>query len=919
MKKSRLNLAVYLCLASLWQSCTSVNRPSNFGMENPKLRAEWETMLLADPATGKIPVTRAQELAFAKDLPSEIRSHSRTDYYDWTARGPYNFGGRTRGAALDLANDSIVIAGSVSGHIYKSINQGGSWYRVTSSEQTWGITCLTQDPRNGKTNQWYAGSGEDYNSASQGAAARFVGNGILKSTDNGESWFSLASTQSGTPQSLDYWDRIWRVKVNPAATTDQVYAAVTGRIMRSNDGGQNWIAVLGGSGANSYYSDIEFTSTGVAYATLSSEGATKGIYRSEDGQNWVNILPAGFPSNYGRIVLGINPSNESEVYFLAETPNRGKRFENFRGDVEWISFWKYSYINGDGSGAGGFWEDRSANLPRGPYKFDDLNIQGGYDMLIAVKPNDENTVIIGGTNLFRSTTAFADSTHTTFIGGYEETTDLPDFQIYENHHPDQHLVFFLPSNPDVLFSCNDGGIQRTNDILATPVVWQSLNNGYNTTQFYAVALDHATSGSSELMGGLQDNGTFYTNNADPFDWKFPFSYDGGYSYIADGGSMHLASIQLGRMFKLAIDANGNRTGFRRFDPIGGSGYSFIHAWTMDPVDNSIVYLPLGSNLWRNDKVDEIVVDNSADSISFGWSQFTGVIQGSGSCAGVSTTNPPHRVYVGTSGGNCLRVDNANSASPTFTNVGNFSAGSGYLNCIAVDPENGDHALAIFSNYNVHSIHFTEDGGQTWYRAGGNLEAANAPENAPADLYNISTAPSVRWGKILNVNGEKVYLVGTSVGLFGTRSLAYGTNRQSDSTVWVQLGKETIGNSIVMMIDARESDDYVAVATHGSGIFAAHIPHSWGVTGLGENNSNKEADIFPNPVHENLTLRFEIFNQNPIALRIFDMQGRKVKQENLTPFAENAVSAFVGDLKAGTYLAVFNQGNAVIRKKFVVTK
>lgn len=917
MMKTQLNLALCFCIGLISQSCSDKNEPKLSGMENPKLRAEWELMLLADPATGKIPVTRAQELAFAENLPSEIHTNARTEYYDWMARGPFNFGGRTRGAALDINNDSVLIAGSVSGHIYKSTDQGASWNRVTTNEQTWGITCLTQDPRDGKTNNWYAGSGEDYNSASQGAAARFVGNGILKSTDNGDTWFSLTSTQSGTPQTLDFWDRIWRVKVNPTANDDEVYAAVTGRIMRSTDGGSTWAETLGGTGASSYYSDIDFTSNGVAYATLSSEGATKGIYRSEDGQNWVNILPSAFPANFGRIVLGINPSDESEVYFLAETPNRGKRFENFRGDVEWISFWKYSYINGDGSGAGGFWEDRSLNLPSGPFKFDDLNIQGGYDMLVTVKPNDENTVIIGGTNLFRSTTAFADSTHTTMIGGYEETTDLPDFQVYPNHHPDQHMAFFLPSNPDVMFSCNDGGIQRTSDITATPVVWQSLNNGYNTTQFYAVALDHATSGSNELMGGLQDNGTFYTNNADPFDWKFPFSYDGGYSYIADGGSMHLASIQLGRMFKLTIDANGNRTGFRRFDPIGGSGYSFIHAWTMDPVDNGIVYLPLGNNLWRNDKVDEIVVDNSADSISFGWTQFTGVIQGSGSCAGVSTANPPHRVYVGTSGGNCLRVDNANTPSPTFTNVGNFNAGSGYLNCIAVDPENGDHAMAIFSNYNVHSIHFTEDGGQTWYRAGGNLEAATAPTGAPEDLYNISTAPSVRWGKILNVNGEKVYLVGTSVGLFGTRSLAYGTDRASDSNLWVQLAKETIGNSVVMMIDARESDDYVVVATHGSGIFAAHIPHSWGVTGIEECQNKEEIEVYPNPTKEYLTLRNTSFAQGEIQISVLDMQGKLVKQANQRLQEQNSVNVYVGDLKRGTYIAVYSQGSAVIRKKFIV--
>lgn len=887
-------------------------------MENPQLREAWEHQLLQDPATGKIPVSRTQELAFAKNLPALPVQASRSEYYDFTARGPFNFGGRTRGAALDIANENVLIAGSISGHIYKSTDQGASWTKKTASDQTWGITCLVQDQRSGKTGTWYAGSGEAYNSASQGSAARFVGNGILKSTDNGETWFSLESTQSGTPQSLDFWDRIWRIALDPTANEDVVLAAVTGRIMRSEDGGQTWTTVLGGTGTSAYYTEIAVTSTGVFYATLSSDGATKGAYRSTDGINWVNILPTGFPSTYNRMVMGINPSDESEIYFLAETPSSGKRTENFRGDPEWVSFWKYSYMNGDGTGSGGFWENRSANLPKGPFPFDDINLQGGYDMLVEVLPDDENTVIIGGTNLFRSTSAFSDSTSTTFIGGYEETTVLPDFQIYGNHHPDQHKVFFLPSNPKVMFSTNDGGIQRTADVTATPVVWESLNNGYNTTQFYSVSLDHATPGSNELMGGLQDNGTFYTNSADPFQWKFPWSYDGAFTAIADGGSMHLTSIQLGRMFKIALDANGNRTGYRRFDPIGGSGYSFIHPWAMDPTDNGIVYLPIGNKLWTNNMVDELPIDNGADSISTGWTQSAFSFVGSGSAVGVSTANPPHRVYAGTSGGNCYRIDSAHTSNPIFTNVTNFLSGTGNLNCIAVDPENGDHAIAIFSNYNVHSIHFTENGGQTWFRAGGNLEAETPPEGAPADLYSISSAPSVRWASIMNVEGGKVYFVGTSVGLFATRDLAYGTDRESDATYWVQVGKEEIGNTVVMMLDSRASDQLLAVATHGSGMYTAHIPNNWNITSVNEiAEQAAEMSIYPNPAKDQFKIETSAFANGNLQLTMTDLQGKMMLSQKLGFVKNKPISVQTNDLQSGIYIVQLSQNGKVVTEKLVI--
>jgi hypothetical protein len=911
-------IAVVFISLAITYTLKTTNNENIGGMMNLKEKAEWEHQLLQDPASGEIPVSRSQELAFAKNLPAFSASSSRGEYFDFTARGPFNFGGRTRGAGIDISDENVMIAGSISGHIYKSTNQGASWAKKTTSEQTWGISCLEQDTRSGKTGTWYAGSGEGYNSASQGTAARFIGNGILKTTDNGETWFSLESTQNGTPQSTDYWDRVWRIAIDPTATEDVVLAAVIGRIMRSADGGNTWSEVLGGTGSAAYYSDIEVTTEGVFYATLSSDGFVKGAYRSSDGINWTNILPTTFPGTYNRMVMGVNPSDEKELYFLAETPGNGKRTENFRGDPEWVSLWKYTYISGDGTGAGGFWENLSVNLPRGPFPFDDINLQGGYDMLVEVKPDDANTVIIGGTNIFRSTSAFTDSNSTTFIGGYAETTVLPDFQIYENHHPDQHKFFFLPSDPKVAFSANDGGVQRTSDVMATPVVWESLNNGYNTTQFYSVGLDHATEGSFELIGGLQDNGTFYTNSADPFEWKFPWSYDGAFTAIADGGSMHLTSIQLGRMFKIQLDANGNRTGWKRFDPIGASGYSFIHPWAMDPVDNGYVYLPVGNKLWTNSMVDELPIDNGADSISTGWTESSFSFGGNGSAIGVSTANPPYRVYVGTSGGNCYRIDDANTTTPGFTNVTNFIGASGNLNCIAVDPENGDHAMAVFSNYNVHSIHFTEDGGLTWFRAGGNLEAEEAPVGAPADLYSISTAPSIRWAQIMNVEGGKVYFVGTSVGLFAARDLAQGTDRESDSTYWVQVGKEEIGNTVVMMLDHRQADRMLAVATHGSGMFTATIPNNWNITGVEESAEvSSEMVMYPNPAQADFNIKTKAFENGLVDLMVMDLSGKVVLSKKVGYVNNKAISVKAAGFAAGIYVVQLSQNGKVISEKLVV--
>ena len=75
---------------------------------------------------------------------------------------------------------------------------------------------------------------------------------------------------------------------------------------------------------------MDITSDGVVYATLSSDGTGKGIWRSADGMEWTNIIPDGFGNVYGRTAIGINPSNENEVYFLtAETENSGQYTNTF--------------------------------------------------------------------------------------------------------------------------------------------------------------------------------------------------------------------------------------------------------------------------------------------------------------------------------------------------------------------------------------------------------------------------------------------------------------------------------------------------------------------------------------------------------------------------------------------------------------
>ena len=799
-----LILSFFVCCGTAFSQSRQVETDER---DNPKARAEFEWLRLRDPATGNIPRgMRTRELSFAATLPTKEFLLSKSDKQarrdvvetlNWAPRGPVNVGGRTRALAVDITNVNMLLAGGVSGGMWRTVNGGTSWLKVTNVSDIQSVTCLAQDKRSGKTSTWYYGTGEIVGNSAAESGAPFRGDGIFKSTDNGISWTLLSSTSTGVPQTFDHmFDYVWNVATDASnGTDDVVYAATYGGINLTTDGGNSWTPVLGSLSNNSYYTDVAVTTTGVAYATLSSDGTTtRGIFRSTNGTTWTNITPGGWPSTYYRIVIGIAPSNENEVYFLGETS----------GGTLGHSIWKYAYVSGDGSGSGGAWVNRSANIPAFGGSVGDFDSQGSYDLVIKVKPDEDSVVYIGGTNLYRSTDGFKTSATTAWIGGY---STLNDVSLYPYQHPDQHALVFSPVDPSVLYAGDDGGVQRSADDLAGTVSWISLNNGYLTSQFYTVAIDHGTAGNNIVVGGMQDNGTWFTNTASSATpWVDVFGGDGTYSAIADGRTSYYVSAQNADIYRFVLDNNGNYSQWARVDPTGGSGYLFVNPFALDPNNTKMMYLAGGLYVWRNTDLTAITL-YSKNTTTKNWTKLTNSSIGSGTITalGVSKSSA-NRLYYGTSDGRVMRLDGANSGNPSPTNVtgSNFPSG-GYVSCIAVDPTDWGQAIVVFSNYNVVSLYSTTNAGATWTAIAGNLE--QNPDGS-------GNGPSCRWAAIVPGSG---YLVSTSTGLYSTATL------NGSSTVWAQEGSGMIGNVVVDMIDVRQSDKYVVVGTHGNGVYAASFP------------------------------------------------------------------------------------------------
>ena len=578
-----------------------------------KERDLYEFNLLVDPAKGIIPreapLLAADAATKSKPFKPFVDGLLTNTELTVVPRGPNNLGGRTRALGIDKRNAQIMMAGSVSSGLYRSTNGGTSWTRVAPIGQIHNVTSLAQDTRAGFEDTWYYGTGESSgNSASIGSA--YLGNGIWKSTDNGLTWAPLASTITVLESFTSAFDFVHRITVDP--TNGNIYAASGNVISRSTDGGITWATVLG-TLANARYTDIIITPTGRLYASFDGRDTNEGIWTSTTGASgsWTKIAgtiatvrtPAAWnAAGYGRIVMAYAPSNPDVVFFLYWNGTTSSCTGTAAPEAKLFKYVQSTSV----------FTDLSANLPdeAGCSNGNDpFAVQGGYDLLVTVKPDDENTIFIGGTNLYRSTSGFTNTTATKRIGGYNSPAN---YALYPNHHPDQHIAIFTAGDNNTIYSGNDGGVQKA-DITSATVAWTSLNNNYVTYQYYYADID-PTLGSAALLGGAQDNGTTTVQTGGNF--SSIFGGDGcqvGIMSYASATSFNvLASSQSGNIVRLTAPSNGFT-----ITPTGLAGSAFVTYFNLDQDNTNYLYYAGSSVLYRT-RIAKTISSGAVSGSATGW-------------------------------------------------------------------------------------------------------------------------------------------------------------------------------------------------------------------------------------------------------------------------------------------------------------
>lgn len=611
----------------------------------------------------------------------------------WTQLGPFNtvYGsnaqdfkglGRVDRIAFHPTAPNTIFVGTPAGGLWRTTDNGSSWTNLTKYLPTPGVSGIVVSWSNANVIYILTGDGDSDGGGfveSMGYIRRSVG--VLKSTDGGNSWFLTGSFPSATANLTGY------KLIQNTGDANVLLAATSEGIYRTENGGATWIRERTGT-----FFDIAYRSGSTTTVYATGLGGDRFIRSNDDGENWSNAVnwSPGTPLGSGRGQIGVGISNNSVVYVLyGPVTDTGQYTGLFRSSDVGVNFTRQS---------------RVPNILGGADNGQDTRDQSGYDLCIAVKPTNSNTIATGGLTVWGSTNAGSTMTIRT---SFRESGSFPYI------HPDVHDVKYHPSS-GWLYAATDGGMFRSNDDGAT---WTDISQGIATTQFYKGA---GFEGNSALfLGGAQDNGVLYRPNITS-NFRFVLCCDGFESVFYPNDATKAYAAMNTSVFRLNL--NGGGTGI---SPWVNDKW-FINVAT-HPTDGNVVYVGADS-ICRSDNQGSNyptrVAVNGAWSMSTCPSNVNRIFAAGGNSpwAGTGsirrsddqgatwtningTTFAPTNLKVtgigvrptssnfvwatigGFSAGNkVFRTGSASSNPPTWTNVSG-SLPNVPVNCVAVDDDN----------------------------------------------------------------------------------------------------------------------------------------------------------------------------------------------------------------------------------------
>ena len=767
------------------------------------------------PATGISMTSFREAAAQVKESSRHARGTS-----EWEALGPNNLGGRTLCLVFHPTQPNILFAGSASGGLWKSTSRGigaNAWEYVPTGFPVLGVSAIAIDDNN--PDLMFIGTGEGYNSfglAEPGTVNRFTrgtyGIGILKSIDGGSSWSH--SLQFDAEEIIVVKDLVI------ADNAQEIYAATTDGLYKSNDQGTSWSQIFGQGPINDV--EIDPNDDRTLYFTqgnlnLSLDPTQVGIFKSDNGGDSFRELqdPGLLTAWSGSAKISIHPAAPNIIYASIQ--------------VGWF--------NNEATTPAGLY--KSSDFGESWTRVNDTNVafwQGWYSHDVALHPTDTHTLIHVGLDAWLSTdggntlTKASDWRLTNFGKIPVDSSTKSTFV-----HADIHGALYHPDIPDLVFLFGDGGFFSSEDGGQT---FSDRNGGYQTTQFYP-NFSNSSSDPNFAIGGAQDNSTFI--------------YDGTKSWIqAVGGDGMSAAINplndeivyasaQGLFLVRSVD-RGDTFAIIRPTLDSAEFPAFSAPYELAPSHPSTIYAGAQS------------IYKSEDGGDSWFKPAPGLIDGGNFVTNIAIApSDPNLLYIATSPNpfsglktaKVLRSNDGGVHWDPITGLPNLIAKD-----IAIDPENQDIVFIAFSGFASPHVYKSLDGGRRW------IAASEGLPDLPTNTILIDP-----------LNTDHIY-VGNDLGVY---------HSDNGAASWRALPSGFLDATLVIHLSISPANRKLRIATHGHGIYQCDLLYepSVNVTELGTKDRFHLA-TWPNPFDDELHIALTSDKIAEVELDLIDISGKKIE-------------------------------------------
>jgi photosystem II stability/assembly factor-like uncharacterized protein len=559
---------------------------------------------------------------------------------------------------VDPRNSSTVYVGSDRGGVWKTVDGGLNWMPLTDSLPAPGITALALDPANPEI--VYAGTG------ATNSLKYYLGAGILKSSDAGNTWTILApGLFSGS------W--VTGIAVSPS-DSNVILAIASPSLYRSADAGITWTKVFSGVTIQvSYVPTVLFdpVQRDTAYV-LSPAGVQKS---TDGGQTWSLLSsPVTAAACTGGIEYGslVQARSDLSVFYLSAVNCPTPSYRSNDGAQTWTAL-------------------KSAPAA----------------LILGVSPANPSVVFAGAIQMYRS----LDAGNTWQNVSYGSTA----VQL----HVDRNIPAFS-ADGTLLYVGTDGGVWSSANPASESIVWNNLDSTLATAEFYSLAVN--PNDVNVIYGGTQDNGTIgYAGNG---VWSYLHLCGDGGAVAIDPSAPSTAYFYCGSDYSLwkSLDS-GNTFGSIQYGVPKSPG-GIYNPLVIDPSSPQRLYfgsqaLYTTANGGANWEAAPLKLANSqVSAIGIGPSDSNTLYVSScvWPCGGMPFGAPQlGRMYLTITGPNGP-WSSISAGLPTRAPV-----------AIAVSPSDSRTAYVVFGGFNddiqndvTGHVFKTADAGTTWTEISGNL-------------------------------------------------------------------------------------------------------------------------------------------------------------------------------------------------------